>query len=83
MMITMFKIKMFLKEKWIYVLTVFGILLFVMLAFIFITAPNGKYYYIDYNEQKGVANKCWENDDGLYCDRLYGGKIKVLQYWKV
>lgn len=58
MMITMFKIKMFLKEKWIYVLTVFGILLFVMLAFIFITAPNGKYYYIDYNEQKGVANKC-------------------------
>ena len=58
MMITMFKIKMFLKEKWIYVLTVFCILLFAMLAFVFITAPNGKYYYVDYNEQKGVANKC-------------------------
>ena len=58
MMITMFKIKMFLKEKWIYVLTVFFILLFVILGFIFFTAPNGKYYYIDYNEQKGVANKC-------------------------
>lgn len=83
MIITIFKIKMFLKEKWIYVLTISLVLLFGMLAIILITAPNGKYYYIDYNEQKGVANKCWENDDGLYCDRIYGGKIKVLQYWKV
>lgn len=83
MMMTIFKIKMFLKEKWIHVLTIFLILLFAILAIILITAPKGKYYYIDYNEQQGVANKCWENDDGLYCDRIYGGKIKVLQYWKV
>ena len=40
------------------------------------------YYYIDLNGNQGVAKKCWENESGLICDRAYGGKITVREYWK-
>lgn len=40
------------------------------------------YYYIDYNDNRGVASNCWEGAAALYCNRKYNGKIKVREYWR-
>lgn len=40
------------------------------------------YYYIDTRGNQGVASACWENNSGLVCERAYGGKIAVDEYWR-
>ena len=41
------------------------------------------YYYIDWDNNRGVATECWENkESGLFCNRSYKGKIAVKQYWR-
>lgn len=40
------------------------------------------YYYIDLNGNQGVASACWENNNGLICERAYGGKVAVNEYWR-
>ena len=41
-----------------------------------------RYFYIDYAGNKGVADWCGQTDTGLVCDRTYGGKVVVVQYWR-
>ena len=53
---------------------------------IYVTAAHfihKDYYYIDLNGNKGVAKKCWEQECGLFCDRLPNGIVQVQQYWHV
>ncbi len=40
-----------------------------------------RYFYIDYEGNRGVANWCGTTEAGLVCDRT-GGRIMVNQYWK-
>ena len=40
------------------------------------------FYYVDFEGQLGVAKNCWENKNGLICERAYGGKQLVQQYWE-
>lgn len=40
------------------------------------------YYYTDLNGNQGVASACWENNSGLVCERAYGGKVAVSEYWR-
>lgn len=49
---------------------------------IFLRPVSAHYYYIDYEGNRGVADKCWIYDGGLICNREYGGKIQVMQYWR-
>lgn len=41
------------------------------------------YYYIDWDNQIGVATKCKDNKEGLICERSYRGTVSVKEYWKV
>lgn len=43
---------------------------------------HSRYYYIDTQGNKGVATGCYSTDSALFCKRQYGGKIKVIEYWK-
>lgn len=43
---------------------------------------HSRYFYIDYQGNKGVATWCGQTETGLVCDRIYGGKIIVTEYWK-
>ena len=57
--------------------------LIIIIADIFLTRVTETYYYIDFNGEVGVATECWEGGNGLICNRLYGGKQVVQQYWQV
>ena len=56
------------------------------LAAILIIYFNGikhpRYFYIDMQGDKGVAIECKEDNGSLICNKEYGGKIIVQQYWK-
>ena len=39
------------------------------------------YEYIDFNDNRGISNKCIMNDDGIFC-KIDGKLIGVKQYGK-
>ena len=57
-------------------------LIAILLICVIVHKLSPQYYYIDLNGNKGVSNKCWEGECGLYCRRENDGKISVQQYWK-
>jgi len=74
------QIKMMNKKK---ILLIAGILVILLIIIIKDTKKPVVYYYIDWDNNRGVATQCWENkESGLFCDRGYGGKIAVKQYWR-
>lgn len=60
-----------------------GLALVLLIAVIKWKIDNGIYAYIDLDNNKGVAVKCWVGDGNLICDKAYNGKILVKQYWRI
>lgn len=67
------------------------VILFTILAFVIMICGVGiynhitdsrRFFYIDYEGNRGVSNWCRTIEAGLVCDRTYGGRIMVNQYWR-
>lgn len=43
---------------------------------------NSNWFYIDWDNNSGVAKKCWIDNGRLLCEKMYNGIIDVKQYWK-
>ena len=56
------------------------VVLITALLVIWLCTRDVKYFYVDINGNKGVADKCWSDDCGLYCSKEIGGAIQVHQY---
>jgi hypothetical protein len=76
----MFKIKFPHIKRWIISILCLAIVCG-GLAFAFLR-PTAAYYYIDYNGNRGVATKCYEQGENLMCERSYNGKVLVVEYWR-
>ena len=64
------------KEKWLLL-----IILFICLCSVIYSIFHKEYDYIDMNNHKGIAEKCYANDKGLFC--TIGNKIiEVKQFGK-
>lgn len=58
-------------------------LLAAILWLIFARPGTSAYYYIDWNDNHGVATDCWVEKSGLYCTKQYGGTVAVKQFCEV
>ena len=76
-------IKIYLKLWWekhkFHTLAAMVVIAVFVLVFTF---PRKEYFYIDYEGNKGVAAECGKSDVGLWCNREFGGKIMVQEYWQ-
>ena len=61
---------------------IFIVLAIVALSIYTYKSSHSRYFYIDMQGNKGVATNCRMIEEGLVCDRQYGGKIMVQQYWR-
>jgi len=68
------------RRPWLKYVIVLGIIA-VIAGYVIWKADSRIYYYKDWDDNIGVADKCWVNEHGLICDRKYGGKIQVKEFW--
>jgi len=68
------------KRPWLKFVIVLGIIAAIA-SFYILRAESRIYYYRDWDNNLGVADKCWVDSGKLICDRTYGGKISVKEFW--
>ena len=78
------KIKLFFirmkRYWWIAAMAV----IMILIAWLTLCRPGASaYYYVDWNDNHGVATECWAEKTGLYCVRQYGGTVSVKQYCEI
>ncbi len=68
------------KRKWLIVL---GAILGIIIVWAIVAAcTTSRFFYIDWDGNSGVADKCWVDNGRLLCEKMYNGVVNVRQYWK-
>ena len=58
------------------------VLLAIIITALVATAVTPRWFYIDWNDHTGVAEKCWTDGGRLLCRKPRGGMVDVKQYWR-
>ena len=61
---------------------ILGMIIVLAVAAAHMLGNNNSYFFIDWDNNKGVAKKCYVEEGSLICEKINGGFINVKQFWK-